>query len=318
MNMLRIRVVALLFVLMVGAALPAAAAADALGEIDACLTRLEADIDVGFGRIATRCPELARQLRSSDWTVWLPAGWDAADNNLSAKSLAALHTLVVRERALPPPARTPDVARFPLILGALAARNQEVHGWWARFQNWLRTVLASAEPEADASGFDRLLGRVQLSQALLQFVTYSTFVLVLLLAGFIVVNEWRVAGRRKRRARNKSGDTGPGGEPAQTLSWQDIERAALCERPRMLLELIAARLTAARRLPAAAALTVRELARAAQLQDAGDQERLVEVALAAERLRFSDEEAAPASLAAVTERGRELLERLNAASQAIA
>jgi hypothetical protein len=86
----------------------------------------------------------------------------------------------------------------------------------------------------------------------------------------------------------------------------------------MLLELIAARLTAARRLPAAAALTVRELARAAQLQDAGDQERLVEVALAAERLRFSDEEPAPASLAAVTERGRELLERLNAASQAIA
>jgi len=46
------------------------------------------------------------------------------------------------------------------------------------------------------------------------------------------------------------------------LSWHDVERAAPNERPRVLLELIAARLTAARRLPASGALTVRELTRA--------------------------------------------------------
>lgn len=86
----------------------------------------------------------------------------------------------------------------------------------------------------------------------------------------------------------------------------------------MLLELIAARLTAARRLPASAAFTVRELARAAQLPDADHKERLVAVALAAERLRFSDDVTAPENLTAVMQRGRELLEQLNAALEASA
>jgi hypothetical protein len=81
----------------------------------------------------------------------------------------------------------------------------------------------------------------------------------------------------------------------------------------MLLQLLAARLTAARRLPAAAALTARELVRSAQLRDTEDQERLAEVAAASERLLFSDEAPEPASLTAVVRRGRELLERLNAA-----
>jgi hypothetical protein len=316
--MQRLRTMAALFVVAACAALPAAARTDALAAVDACRMQLETDVDVGFRRIAARCPELARAIRASDWAAWLPAGWDDADNQLSAGSLAVLHTLVVRERALPLRAHAADVARLRLILAELAARNEESHGWWARLQNWLRRVLARAAPEADKSGFDRLLGRVQLSQAVLEFVTYGTFAFVLLLAGYIILNEWRVAHGRRRPARTKSGSMPTGAEPAQALNWQDIEGAALHERPRMLLALIAAQLTAARRLPVAAALTVRELVRAAQLPDAADRERLVEVALAVERLRFSDQAVAPASLAAVMQRGRELLERLNAASQAIA
>ena len=77
----------------------------------------------------------------------------------------------------------------------------------------------------------------------------------------------------------------------------------------MLLEVLAARLTAARRLPAAAALTVRELTRAAEL-GAEDRARLLEVALASEQLRYAEQWAAPLGLAAVLERGRQLLERL--------
>ena len=67
---------------------------------------------------------------------------------------------------------------------------------------------------------------------------------------------------------------------------------------------------AARRLPASAAFTVRELARAAELSDSADRERLAELASACERLRFSVMAPTPAGIARALERGRELFDRL--------
>jgi hypothetical protein len=299
--------------LLFAAALPPAARADVLVELDACASVLEPDIDVGFERIAARCPELARDLTVSDWAAWLPQDWAAADSYLSAPGLRALHRLVVRERALRGPAWRPDVAELRPILARLAAPDAAAPGWWARFQNWLRARLAQSEEDSQTSGWGGYIGRLPLSQTLLAAVSYTTLACVVLLAGFIVVNEYRVSGRRRRAPRAPSANAACPGAVAP-LDWEDIERAALPERPRMLLTLIAARLTAVRRLPAAAGLTARELARAAQLEDAADQERLIEVALASERLRFSDEEPETASLSAVLQRGRELLERLNAAA----
>jgi len=313
--MLRLRTIVPLCVLAGAAALPGAARADALTEIDACITRLDPDVDVGFERIAARCPELGRHLRASDLAVSLPAGWDDAQGNLSAKSLAALHMLVVRERALAAPTRVPDVARFRPILGAVAARNEAPHGWWRRFQNWLRDVLARSQAESGAGAFSRLFGRVSLPQVVLRVVAYATIVLVVLFAACIVANEWRLAARRKCPRRAQPGTSGAEDQRARALSWHDVEGAEPRERPRMLLGLIAARLTAARRLPATAALTVREVARAAQLPDADDKERLIAVALAAERLRFSEDVTAPENLTAVMQRGRELLERLSTARE---
>jgi hypothetical protein len=55
---------------------------------------------------------------------------------------------------------------------------------------------------------------------------------------------------------------------------------------------------------------VRELARAAALSDSADRERLDELALACERLRFSVMAPPPAGVARALERGRELFERL--------
>jgi hypothetical protein len=303
---------ALSLVLLAGALLPAVARADALSELDACTLRLEPEFDVGFARIAARCPELARDIQTSDWAAWLPQGWNAADNSLSAPSLAALHMLVVRERGLRSSKKKLDVAQLRPILAQLAAPDRRPRGWWARFQNWLREVLARSERDQGTSDFGRVIGRISLSQALLEVVSYGTLALVVLLAAYIVVSEWRAAGIRKRPLRAAAA-VAAATHARPLLSWDVIERAALSERPRMLLQLLAARLTAARRLPAAAALTARELVRSAQLRDTEDQERLAEVAAASERLLFSDEAPEPASLTAVVRRGRELLERLNAA-----
>jgi len=311
--MQRLRAAACLLALMAGAALPAAARADAaLGAMDACIARLDAEIDEGFARVAARCPELPRALRSSDWAAWLPVGWDDPHNTLSAKSLAALHRLVARELALRRPARAPEVARLRPILAQLAATAVERRGFWARMQAWLRGVLAMRESSPRDDTFARLFGRVSLSQAVLEFISYATVALVVALAGFIVVSEWRAGGRRARAREHKSTGANLDRDNVRLLNWQDIERADCADRPRMLLELLTTRLTAARRLPAAAALTVRELTRAAELTDAEDRVRLLEVALATERLRYSAHSAAAFGLAVVMERGRQLLEHLDA------
>jgi hypothetical protein len=312
MSMRTLWMSAMPLVLLAGAALPAAARADTLNELDVCTMRLEPEFDVGFVRITARCPELARDIQSSDWAAWLPEGWNAADNSLSARSLAALRMLVVRERDLRSSKNKLDVAQLRAILAEFAAPDRPPQGWWARLQNWLREVLARSERDQGTSSFARVVGHISLSEAVLAVASYGTFALVVLLAGYIVVNEWRIAGMRRRPSRAAVAHNAATLAP-QLLSWDVIERAALPERPRMLLQLLAARLTATRRLPAATALTARELARGAQLADTQDQERLAEVAAASERLLFSDEAPEPASLIAVMRRGRELLERLNAA-----
>jgi hypothetical protein len=58
---------------------------------------------------------------------------------------------------------------------------------------------------------------------------------------------------------------------------------------------------------------VRELSGAARLEDAADRARLRELAATCERVRFSDEEVAPAMLARALAQGRELLASLDAA-----
>ncbi|HEY2401310.1 MAG TPA: DUF4129 domain-containing protein, partial [Steroidobacteraceae bacterium] len=126
------------------------------------------------------------------------------------------------------------------------------------------------------------------------------------------LNELRTAGlfgrrmgtARKRQTQFAGGTTG--------MSWRDIERATLSDRPRLLLELIVRRLSDRGALPPSGALTVRELTRAAQLPEAGDRSRLAELALAAERVRYSAKEPGAAGLDEALVRGKELLSRLEA------
>src|SRR5688572_3370644 len=72
-------------------------AQDGLAAIDTCIAQLDAALDVGYERIAARCPRLGRSLEQSGWAQWLPRGWKEARNDLSAGSLAELRTLVARE-----------------------------------------------------------------------------------------------------------------------------------------------------------------------------------------------------------------------------
>jgi uncharacterized protein DUF4129 len=301
----------LLALVLAAAGLPGAKAHDALGAIDACLAQLDRVLDVGYQRIAARCPDLTPSLMQSQWAAWLPRDWNQPENLLSAGGLTELRTLLTREPASASEGRAPRVARVAAVLAMLTQPDRPRGGWWARFRQWLREALTPPPQRADTGWLRRMIADSGLSQAVLDGIVWGALVLVIALAGAVVMNELRVAGVLAGwRAAPRGARTAPGRAAAVTL--QDLEHASLFRQPTLLLELITARLGEQDRLPPARALTVHELTRAARLPEESDRERLRELAAACERVRFSGREPAREALAAALARGRELLAALDA------
>jgi hypothetical protein len=307
---LRLCAVLLLFTVPLHAA-EADPLATARAAIDSCLSRLDAQVDIGYDRIAARCPDLARALEQSGFAQWLPQGWKEARNNLSAGSLSELRTVVGREIATRATARTPRVERLSEILSTLGDTRAQGTGTWSRFKKWLRNLMERRDRAENEDWFDRVVSRVGVSEAIVEIITYVALGAMVMLAVMVVLNELRAAGLLGRRARGRRSDEEAGELSARVLpTFGEIERAPLVERPRLLLEVIAAKLTGLRRLPPASALTVNELARAAQLHDARDREQLVSLARTSERARYAAGGVPADTLETAFAQGRELLRKV--------
>lgn len=302
----------LLALLLLVAGVPGAIARDAVSAIDACIRELDPGLDVGYERIAMRCPDLAPTLTTSPSAAWLPPDWNKSGNQLSAGGLAELRTLLTRDVSSAPGAHPLRVEHVGTVLEALAADEAPRGGWWARFKRSLRELFTPRPQPTKGGWLRRLFADVGLPQALLQAISWGALALLIALAGAIVVNELRVAGLLRPLRRRSAPATAAGATAAGSVASQEVEQANLLHQPRLLLELIAARLAEQDRLPPARALTVRELARAARLPDAADRARLEALGAACERVRFSDQEVAPQVLAGALAQGRELLAALQA------
>jgi hypothetical protein len=160
-----------------------------------------------------------------------------------------------------------------------------------------------------------MVSHVGISQSLRQLIAYAALTAVILLAVGIVINEVRAAGLLPKRGGAAPRRHGSRDTRSARMAWSDVERAALPDKPRLLLELIVRRLSERGYLPPAGALTVRELTRAARLPESDDRARLTELALTAERVRYSAGELESAALDESVARGRELLDRLDAGTQ---
>ena len=290
-----------------------------MAALDACIGRLEAQFDVGYDRIAKRCPELAPALEQSGWAAWLPQGWKESRNDLSVGSLRELRRVVTRELATHAATQAPRVERLKEILTGLGSNGQERSSAWSRFKQWVRSLFERAgQQKSGVNWLSRLISKIGVSEATIDVITYVALGLVVALAGFIVFNELRLAGvlgrRRSRNAIDDAADV-PG---RSRVTWGDVERAALADQPRLLLELIATKLMDLQRLPPAGAFTVRELLRAADLNQPADRERLREIALTAERARYAEEDVAPAAVETAVGHARELLTHLESREPAAA
>src|SRR5580692_9641685 len=285
-----------------------------LQAIDACVLRLNPDVDIGYDRVAARCPALVRRVNESGASAWLPRDWQRAGNDLSAGGLKELRQLLASELITvggDRRSRAPDVERVHDVLASLARSDGERSGWWARTKAWLRGVFAQGEPAAEEGWLARMVGESGLSQAVIEIVSYVALGLVMVLAVVIVGNELRVGGLfgglRRRLAVLADMPVAPG---RKGLTWGDVERAPVLRRAGLLLELLVARLAQGARLRSVRGLTVRELTRNAQLEDEADRERLLGLARAAERVRFSGVEVSEGEIAAAVDGGRVLLERI--------
>jgi hypothetical protein len=306
------RLLAALLMLAAPIAVLAAASPDPLAEIDACIARLDPQVDIGYARIVARCPDLTPALEQSGWAAWLPRGWKEARNDLSAGSLSELRVTVQRELAPRAPSRMLEVQRLKVVLDELGATGQQHSGVWARFKQWLRSLFQRRDDETDTGGFDRLLDRLGISDTILETITYVLLGGVVALAGLILFNELRAAGAfGGRRTRGAGGDDEELSIDRPRPTLRDIEQAALAERPRLLLELIAGKLTDLKLLPPAGAFTAREIVRTAQLREERDRSRLSELALTAERARYAAGSLEPAVVETAVEQGRALLTTLD-------
>jgi hypothetical protein len=305
---------ALLALLLLGAGAVHARAPDALAALDECAAQLDPSVDVGYERVAARCPGLTDTLERSPWASWLPPGWKAPHNLLNAEGLRALHAALVRESAAVPGAPTLHAERVPAVLERIRAPDRAAEGWWERVKRWLRALFAP-QPRGDNGWLRRLFGDVSIDRAALRLIAALSIALLVLLSAAVVVNELRVAGvLRRRTARATLEHRGRVAGAAAAL--RDVEGLEPRAQPALLLELIAARLVAQERLPPARAFTVREVLRRAQLRDAGERARLGELAAVSERLRYDTAEVAAPVLAAAVRGGRELLAALEPAARA--
>lgn len=283
-----------------------AAARKAIAE---CTPHLDVQVDVGYDRIAVRCPNLAPALEGSGIEDWLPQGWKEVRNNLSAGSLTELRSLIDRELAARVSERKPRVEALKEVLVGLGDTHRATNGTWLRFKRWLRELMERHDREDHEDWFDRMVNRVGLSDAIGEFITYISLGVMVVLALIVVLNELRAAGLLGRRSRTAAEEDGAERAPSRPIpTMGEIEQAPLIERPRMLLELVASKLTAIRRLPPASAMTVRELSDAVNLEAEQDRERLDTLAATAERARYAESTVPPDALESAYVRGRELLD----------
>lgn len=303
----------LLALLLLVAGVPGAQGRDALGVLDACIGTLDRGLDIGYARIAARCPDLTPSLLESPWAPWLPADWNKPDNQLSAQGLSELRELLARESGAAAAGRHLRTERVGGVLAGIAKSEPAGGGWWVRFKQWLRELLTQ-RPQQEQGWWRRLFGDVQLEQGVLRSLVWGSLALVVVLAVVVILNELRVAGLLRQRGSQRR--TLASAAARAGLSLGEIEHASPGAQPALLLEFIAARLAEQDRLPPARAFTARELTRRARLQRESDRLRLGELAGVCERMRFSGQDVAPQVVAGAMAQGRELLNALEAPAAA--
>jgi hypothetical protein len=281
-----------------------------IAALDACVRRLDPEVDVGLERIERPCPGLATTLEAGGVAELLPADWKRPRSELSAGGLRALRNWLAASGPMPARRAPPD-ARVLQALAADAGVATEA-GPWERFTRWLRSLVEGVGAGDESAGPFARFGDLSVPQRAWTLLGYATVLGLLAFVAWVVRAELRAAGLLGR-VREPAGTPVAPGDADTDIAAASLDAVAPLERPAFLLRRIATRLQQLGRLPPPGPLTPREVANGAQLDRAADREPLHAIATAAERVRFGARPPAPAELEPAVAAAAELLDRLRAA-----
>jgi len=213
----------------------------------------------GLPALEQDCAPLAAALRSLGvQSLFAPGSAERLDRD----SLRQLPALLHAPRRAPP-----AITALPDALRSLTLREPH-RSWWQRLEDWLAEHLLRSRALVPMPWLTRWLQRLQLPPAAARVLFYALLAGLVLAAAAVVIRELRVIPRtgRTRQAGARSGE-----DPATESAWTvaRLQREPLASRPVLLFRMLAARLSAAGRLPSDRSLTHRELAARIRLEDPG-------------------------------------------------
>jgi hypothetical protein len=263
------------------------------------------DAAIGIEDLNLACPGLEDALQALGLDRLLYDGWRQRLNRDSLRDAAKL----AEGYRGAVPGGAPDVAALGAILRTLSAEQAPApKTWWEVFKAWLHDWLRSRDAGA-LSWLDRWLEDIRRSVTLLNAMIYLLSGLVLIAAGWIVVNELKAAGlfaRTRRRPPLAARES----TAADSAGAAAAEPTALALRLSLLLRLLVARLMQTGRLSAERSLTHRELVMRARFDSDSQRSVFGTVASTAESMLYGARSAAPEQLISVLRQGQALLAEL--------
>ena len=282
-----------------------ARSAEPLDVLRDCAAHASAQIS-GVKDLEAACPGLEAAMQSLGLDRILYDGWRDRLNEDALRDVSKLAHVYGE----PKPAVGPDVTALSGILKNLARDQAPApKSWWDAFMAWLKSWLRSQDADS-LSWLDRWLDRMRQSVTLLNAILYSLIGLVVIGAGWIVINELRAAGllgrKRGRPAAMPSGRSAAAGGPANL----DSEPAALADRIGALLRRLVNRLVQSGRLKSERSLTHRELVVQSAFDSEAQRAVFAEVAGSAESILYGTRGVPPERLSSVLRDGEILLAQL--------
>jgi hypothetical protein len=234
----------------------------------------------GIDELRLLCPDIEQAIIDSGLGTQLPEHWQRWLDRNSIEDISQL----LRRYQSPLPSAAPGVATLYPIARTLRLP-EPPHGWWQDFKAWLRKWLSPTE-STESSWLNRWLSNVTLPQRLAQSLLYLLMGVILVGTAWIVWRELKLAraGARARPGAVSRSSPLPAG--ALSLSLDEVDRAAPCDQPALLLRLLVQALLQSGRLINDRPLTHRELAARSGFDNSGQRERFERISLLAERLLY--------------------------------
>lgn len=281
--------------------LPSALAAAPLDVVRDCAAHAPAQIS-GIEGLDAACPGLEAAIQSLGLDRILYDGWR---DKLTSDALRDVSKLA-RFYSEPRPGAGLDTTALSGILKNLARDQAPApKSWWDAFMAWIKTWLQGQD--ADSLSW---LDRMRQSVTLLNAILYSLIGLVVIAAGWIVINELRAAGLLARRRGRPAAVISASSAAAAAAASLGPEPVALAERMAALLRLLVKRLVQTGRLKSERSLTHRELVTVSAFDNEAQRTAFAAVASSAEALLYGAHRNPPEHLNRVLRDGEILLAQL--------